>query len=96
MNTLRAYMGADTALAVWVRQNDARADLTAAALSVVIYPYGRPDEALTIAATQSSPTDAVRFTVTEADAERSLQPGVYRFVVLADSAVVYDGLLEMV
>jgi hypothetical protein len=96
MNTLRAYMGADTALAVWVRQSDERADLTGAALSVIVYPYGRPDEALTIAATQSSPTDAVRFTVTEADADRALQPGVYRFVLKADSAVVYDGLLEMV
>jgi hypothetical protein len=96
MNTLRAYMGADTALAVWVRQNDAKADLTGDELSVVIYPYGRVDEALTLTATQSSASDAVRFTITEDDAARSLQPGPYRFVVLADSAVVSDGLLEMV
>lgn len=96
MQTLRAYMGADTALAVWVRLNDAKADLAGDELSVVLYPYGRVDEALTIAATQSSPTDAVRFTVTEADAARALQPGPYRFVVMADSAVVSDGLLEMV
>lgn len=95
MNTHRAYAGADTVVTCWVRDEEGRRDLTGETLTVPVYAYGMPHELLTLDAEQVA-EGAVRFTVTEEQAERYLTPGLYRFAVKAGETVVYGGLLEVV
>jgi hypothetical protein len=103
MNTHRAYMGADTVITCWVRDEAGARDM-ADAMKAYIYPYGRSDEITTAVAEQahedveSSQIGKIQFTVTKAMGDTHLVPGVYRFQIKTDTApeVLYDGLLEMV
>lgn len=95
MNTQRAYMGADTTIAHWVRDDAGNRDFTGDTLTVELYAYGLPDVLDTLAAT-SPEAGKVAFTVTEAFADRALSPGVYRYQIKAGAAVVGGGLLEVV
>lgn len=100
MNTHRAYLGADTPITCWVRDDDGKRDLSAFTLSVLLYPYGTSqDLGLTISATNPA-TGKATFTVTAEDADAYLCPSVYRFVLKGvdggDSETLYTGLLEVV
>ena len=95
MITQRAYMGADTVIAHWARDDEGNRDFTGDTLTVEFYAYGHPNVLDTLPA--SSPEAGhVAFTVTDAFADRALSPGVYRYQIKAGSAVVGGGLLEMV
>lgn len=97
MQTHRAYMGADTAITCWVRQDGDKRSLTGHTLTVHMFPYGSSVElGETIDAT-SAEAGKVAFTVTEELADRYLKPGAYRMAVESNTAgVVYDGILEVV
>lgn len=99
MQTHRAYLGADTAITAWVRDDAGKRDMTGETLTVHLYPYGRStelSEGAAIAAT-SAEDGKITFTVTEAYADSYLRTGAYRMQVKAGgTAVVYDALLEVV
>lgn len=97
MQTHRAYMGADTAITCWARQDGDKRTLTGHTLTVQLYPYGSPTELGEAISATSPAAGKVTFTVTETFADSYLSQGLYRMAVESDSAgVVYDGLLEVV
>ena len=101
MNTHRAYMGADTAITGYARDESGKRTLSSfASLSVVLDPYSSGQElGLSITATTPATGNAT-FTVTKEDADAYLAPGPYRFALLglegADYETLYVGLLEVV
>lgn len=95
MITQRAYMGADTAIGHWVRDDAGKRDFTGDTLAVEFYAYGMPDVLDTLEAT-SPEAGKVMFTVTQSFADRALSPGVYRYQIKAGAAVVGGGLVEVV
>lgn len=101
MHTLRAYLGTDTDLTVYVRNAAGERDLTTFdSLSVLFYPYGSStDVGLTVTATGNS-SGAASFTITSANMDAYLAQDVYRFVLKgvdgSDTETLFTGLLEAV
>lgn len=101
MQTHRAYLGTDSAITVWVRDEDGKRVLSGFdSLEVLFYPYGCPtDLGLTVTAANPA-TGKVTFTITAAQAEAYFSPGSYRYVLKgidgSDSETLESGLLEVV
>lgn len=99
MHTHRISLFSDTAVTCWVRDEDGKRDLSGFTLSAIVYPYGKTTELLTVDADSDADGEAV-FTVTAANAEAYLWPGVFRFVLKGvdggDPETLYSGLLEAV
>jgi hypothetical protein len=101
MQTHRAYMGVDTQITCWVRDESGKRDFDGQELTVYLDTYPATSGIQTLAASQASPgeddeVNPVQFTVESEMAERYLMPGLYRFQVRADNEAVYSALLEMV
>lgn len=99
MNTHRAYMGADTTVACWVRNESGKRNVSAADLTAVLSNYPSTVTILALGAAQVVDGDdigPVTFDIEQTMSDRYLAPGFYRFQIKADNEVVYGGLLEMV
>lgn len=100
MNTLRAYMGSDTALVVWIRDEAGKVDLADGDECVLyLYPYGSSVkvEETGIAGTLAGATDGkLNFTITESYADTNLKPGLFRYSAYLEGSRKADGLLEVV
>lgn len=100
MNTLRAYMGSDTALVLWIRDEAGKFDLEDGDVAkLYLYPYGSSVkvEESGITGTLAGATDGkLNFTITEAYAESNLVRGLYRYSAYVDGTRKSDGLLEVV
>lgn len=101
MQTHRAYMGVDTNITCWVRDEQGKRDLSGEELFVYLDTYPATAGIVTLAAEQAVPgeDDVVKpviFTVDAETAERSLMPGLFRFQIRTADEAVYSGLLEMV
>lgn len=100
MNTLRAYMGSDTALVVWIRDESGKVALLDGDESVMyLYPYGHSVmvEEAGIAGTLDGDIDGkLNFTITEEYADANLYPGTFRYSVFLEGTRRQDGLLEVV
>jgi hypothetical protein len=95
VKTHRAWLGADTTITCWVRDDSGKRNLTGAALAVPVFAYGLTVPLVTLDAT-SPAVGQVVFTITEQQADKTFSPGLYRFHVEAKGAVAYSGLLEVV
>ena len=101
MNTSRAYLGADTTLTLWLRDDDGKIAFVPASddATMYLYPYGssvKVEETGLVGVIDTLPTGRAIFTITEAYAEANLPRGSYRYVVKLNAAQVSDGLLEVV
>ena len=92
--THRAYFGADTVIAAFVRDDEGRKDLSGAEITAVLYLWQGKDVMRLDA--EGTEEGRVSFTLEAAEAERLLKPGIYTFRVVADGEVIYTGNLEMV
>jgi hypothetical protein len=99
VNTLRAYLGSDTLLTLWLRDEAGKRVFSSETCRMYLYPYGsgvKVEEAGIAGVIDAEPTGQAEFTVTEAYAEANLKPGPLRYVVKLDDVQVADGLLEVV
>lgn len=90
----RAYMGANTDLVAFVRNDDGPADLSGADISARIYA-GQGREVVAIPA-QGDSSGRVDFTVDGLTTDQRLQPGSFDLWLEADGRVVYTAILEIV
>jgi hypothetical protein len=101
MNTHRAYLGTDTTVTCWVRNDSGKRDLSGFdSLGVQFYPYGSAtDIGLDLVGTVAA-TGKATFEVTAANAQAYFTQGIVRFVLKGvdgtDSETLYSGLLEFV
>lgn len=98
--THRAYIGADSNVVLWVRDEAGKRDFGGtvedpAALDVAMTPYSRNAPEIALQALSTEP-GRVAFTVTEDMAEQQLAPGLFSFRVKSGNEVVAQGLLEVV
>lgn len=94
--THRAYMGADTELSAWIRDEEGRVDLTQYdEIQVEVKRDTRDRTELTIPATGTE-DGRLDFTVTAEGARKRLRPGIFNLQVVADGEVIHIGYLEVV
>lgn len=99
LQTFRGYMGADNVFTTWVRTEEGRADLSAAAVTIKVKPYSRPGKEVATVTATADENGRVDFTVTGLTTTQQLAPGLFRLELLADQGdttqVVQVGLLEL-
>lgn len=94
--THRAYMGADTELSAWIRDEEGRVDLTQLGdIRVEVKRDTRDKPELTVPATGTE-QGRLDFTITAAGARKRLRPGIFNLQVVADGEVIHIGYLEVV
>lgn len=94
--THRAYMGANTHLSAWVRDEAGRHDLTQyGSISVEIKRDTRDKPELTVPATGTA-EGRLEFTITADGARKRLRPGIFNLQVVADGSVIQLGHLEII
>lgn len=94
--THRAYMGSDTTLAAWVRDELGRHDLTQYGdIRVEIKRDTRGRAELTVPASGTQ-DGKLEFTITADGARTRLRPGIFGLQVVADGSVIQIGYLEVV
>lgn len=101
MNTLRAYLGTDTPLTLWVRDDAGKRVLSNFdSLEVLLYPYGWSTDIGLVLTAANPETGKVTFTLTQAAADAYLCAGSYRYVLKgtdgSDTETLASGLLEVV
>lgn len=93
--THRAYMGADTVVAAWVRDDAGRRDLSGAdAITATLY-QGPAREVATFACSGND-QGRVSFNIDSEATDQLLAPGGYYLKVTADGEVIYTALVELV
>jgi len=92
--THRTYMGSDTFIAAFVRDDEGRKDLSDADIDGVI-SLGKGRDVLTVPVSGNE-YGRISFVVTAEQAQQNLRPGVYELRVLADGEVIYLANLEVV
>ena len=92
--THRAYMGADTVIAVFVRDDAGRKDLSEAEITARIQA-GRGRNLVTLPVTGDS-EGKISFTLDAGTTNQRLVPGSYDLRVEAGGQVIYTGTLELV
>lgn len=99
MNTHRAYLGSDTTITVWLRDEAGKVTFTDGdEITLTLYPYGSTtDLGADIDGTFADETPGrVAFTITAEYADANLTRGPFRYVVRIDGVQAQDGLLEVV
>lgn len=92
--THRAYMGADTVIAAFVRDDDGRKDLEDMTITASVQ-VGPGKEVVSFPVTGDS-KGRITFTVDGVTTEQRLAPGTFALRVEAEGQMVYTGILEMV
>lgn len=90
----RVYLGADNQMAVYVRSDSGRMDLSGATVKVRV--KGQNGNQLAEFDATGSEGGRVAYTVTTELAEQHLGPGVFIEQVVADGEIVATGILEVV
>ena len=97
MHTFRAYRSADTALTLYVRDEDGQKDLDAVEeLTLSISRYGAPNDSLATVEATSPSAGKVTATITTEVADETLGPGLFRMDLIADDALLRSDVLEVV
>lgn len=97
MQTFRAYRNTDTALTLYVRDDDGRLDMGGVdVLELAIYRYGVPGDALATVTAANPSVGKVTATITAAVSDSDLGPGRFRMDTLADDVVLRTDVLEVV
>ena len=94
---LKANAGADTPLTLYVRDEEGRRDFTQAPVPLLQMAIRRPfaSQPIAIIPATGDALGKVTTTITAADVQKTIYPGLYSYRLTADGVQVQSGVLEV-